>query len=822
MARKEKKNDKVPVKVNVLDYVNIDKDTIDATIKRMNDIYQQAKVKLVFDKDKDINQNVNDTGNNNGKIETEDKNTNEKLDDGEDIGIPGVPGTAKNGQLDSEAYELYGKGKKELEKHFNEKGKGIKIDIANLIYGNEDYGGLSFHSGDKNATPQPFIILRNSGTTARRGETLAHEVSHVLTVKDHSDDPNNLMFPNAEYTKDGVTKNRGTTLTPDQIKEIRKGAEKIGKTKKPGSVILVDTKHGSWTDDFRDVSQNHIDLFVGSLFAGGSMSDLEIEIGLGGMHPSGTSISSRFEMFFNTDNNVNTGLTLGSFDGIDKILQITLQGEYPFSFPHGSVSTNLYNVASGTLEPLNPGLVARVYGILDIIRQGPSKTFGFFDSIHQSLPLSLLEPLSDVVPIGLKATDFGTGEYDEASFQFDFNPPPGASIEMEPLNVNPGQMVTVRGMRFPPLNMVKLLIDNTEIIQTTTLEDGTFLTSFDVPNLRAGWYFVTAMSGNAFDFSILTVIQDVDLVVYSLTAPQFFACPSETITITDTTTNNGSGETRASKTIFYYSTDSVLDTSDTYVGERNVPALGPGESNAGTTSVTIASTAAQFTHYILAKGDAPNDIVETNEGNNARFTTIGASRLTLLSPNGDEVIPSDSTYNIRWCIRSGPVRFDLQYSMNNGTTWKPIANKVTGTSYNWQVPIPSNNKRKCLVKVIGYNASDMKVGEDTSDSTFTIEVVKVTSPDGGEILKSGETHIITWRTNATTDPVNRVYLSYTDNGGVTWRSITTLNSNIGSYPWSVPYVGTKKKKCKVEVILRDASGKIVGSNKSDSNFRIIP
>ena len=63
------------------------------------------------------------------------------------------------------------------------------------------------------------------------------------------------------------------------------------------------------------------------------------------------------------------------------------------------------------------------------------------------------------------------------------------------------------------------------------------------------------------------------------------------------------------------------------------------------------------------------------------------------------------------------------------------------------------NKGSCLVKVIGYDASDVKVGEDTSDGTFTIEVIRLISPDGGETLTSDTTHTITWTTNNTKNPV---------------------------------------------------------------------
>ena len=173
--------------------------------------------------------------------------------------------------------------------------------------------------------------------------------------------------------------------------------------------------------------------------------------------------------------------------------------------------------------------------------------------------------------------------------------------------------------------------------------------------------------------------------------------------------------------------------------------------------------------------------------------------LKMIYPNGSEIVPSGSICTIKWSALY-VTKFDLFYSLNNGTTWKSIANNVTGTSYDWIVPIPRNNNKKCLVKVIGY-ALGMKLGEDNTDSIFTIEVAKVTSPDGGEILTSGSTHSIRWQTNGTRRPVAFVEISYTKNGGTTWKVINFTPFNPGNYDWKDPSVTNTKTRCKRRVRL---------------------
>jgi len=134
---------------------------------------------------------------------------------------------------------------------------------------------------------------------------------------------------------------------------------------------------------------------------------------------------------------------------------------------------------------------------------------------------------------------------------------------------------------------------------------------------------------------------------------------------------------------------------------------------------------------------------------------------------------------------------------------------------------PRNNKR-CLMKVIGYDAHEGKVGADGSDTPFTISVVTVMRPNGGETLTSGSTYRIEWEPYGTKKPVARVKLLYTKNGGRTWNRIQALEGDPGFWDWTVPDVPKTKTKCKVKVVLKDANGKTVGSDTSDSDFIIEP
>ncbi len=196
--------------------------------------------------------------------------------------------------------------------------------------------------------------------------------------------------------------------------------------------------------------------------------------------------------------------------------------------------------------------------------------------------------------------------------------------------------------------------------------------------------------------------------------------------------------------------------------------------------------------------------------------------IKVLVPNGGDVLPSGGTYAICWEAPSNAVKFDLRYSTNNGTSWNLIKS-VTGLSCtHWEVPVVPVNKKKCRAEVIGYDSNGVLVGGDMSDKPFTIEVVGVISPNGGETLKSGATSTVRWITHKTIRPVAKTVLKYTINGGTTCKTIKTLTGNPESYNWTIPSVPSTKSKCKVKVILKDASGVNVGTDVSDKVFTIQP
>ena len=206
--------------------------------------------------------------------------------------------------------------------------------------------------------------------------------------------------------------------------------------------------------------------------------------------------------------------------------------------------------------------------------------------------------------------------------------------------------------------------------------------------------------------------------------------------------------------------------------------------------------------------------------------STNAGFVSLLTPGAGEVLESGDSYDITWEASEDAARFSLMHSIDNGVTWSPVngAEDLTETSFGWIVPPQPGNKKKCLVKLTGYNNAGIKVEEDISEP-FTIEVVRLISPNGGggQALTSGISYPIEWMVNKTVRPVARVQLLYTTDGGKKWNPAgPLLAGGATTHDWLVPLVKRPKTQCKVKVVLMDKDGKKVGNDISDSFFTINP
>jgi subtilase family serine protease len=143
-----------------------------------------------------------------------------------------------------------------------------------------------------------------------------------------------------------------------------------------------------------------------------------------------------------------------------------------------------------------------------------------------------------------------------------------------------------------------------------------------------------------------------DLIVPAFTAPTKSGA-GQTITVSETTVNQGGGLAVATATKFYLSNNAAYDVGDTLLGGRATPDLSPGASSTMSTALLIPATTAAGSYYIVARADGDTAVTETQEGNNttARSVQVGADLVvsTVGAPPkgaaGASIVVTETTLN---------------------------------------------------------------------------------------------------------------------------------------------------------------------------------
>ena len=213
-------------------------------------------------------------------------------------------------------------GGKELKKTPNE--KGLKINFVKKASAG-DSRGIAVHRN-------PTIIVREStvaeGGAADTGQTIAHELSHVLTVTAHSGGADDIM------QEDG----KGTKFTPAQIAEMRKFNNKysVGKCstqwKKAYPAEKDKQQYGVSPDSLGDQGGASAVFDIDRVVltglhstdqTGWDTANVHVQFALAGILATEPAFTGRYVLGFDTDANAGTG----DASGFERLAQVDVIGD---------------------------------------------------------------------------------------------------------------------------------------------------------------------------------------------------------------------------------------------------------------------------------------------------------------------------------------------------------------------------------------------------------------------------------------------------------------------------------------------------------------
>lgn len=379
-------------------------------------------------------------------------------------------------------------------------GKGIKITLGdNPQSGNVDNPGISIHENR-------CAICRNRATSQLSGETIAHEIGHILTLSaghqitstqvadagGHSPDTQNFMNPSDTRA--------GTNITTQQAEEMRKKAKELGRTvTQPATSLPATTQaHGAGgkQDERRDAFNlvpaaglNYMQAY--HLGGGTNMSLLfTLENALDPFQPA----QWRYLWLFDTDNNPLTGITMMGVQGVERgiLIQVSIPGNGSFFSSvqfQGYTGGGTFTLPPATIvnEPEFDLTNAPLPGETSFRLTAPFTNFGTMSALSKMHLLSIDPILNQVVDV--ISSDFLSN--------FEAEKP---VVMVNPPLADPNQIVTFSGTGFTPLATALAYLDNTVlfpplVVGPTGGVNGSLIVPPSTPPPVGNFYFLTVIDG---------------------------------------------------------------------------------------------------------------------------------------------------------------------------------------------------------------------------------------------------------------------------------------------------------------------------------------
>ncbi|MEW6737356.1 MAG: NF038122 family metalloprotease [Acidobacteriota bacterium] len=233
----------------------------------------------------------------------------------------------------------------------------------------------------------------------------------------------------------------------------------------------------------------------------------------------------------------------------------------------------------------------------------------------------------------------------------------------------------------------------------------------------------------------------------------------------------------------------------------------------------------------LKIGISNNDLVALDAfGHKTARSDAGPPKVTVIAPNGGEVINTNSQFTITWNASDdiGIVRQDITLSVNGGTNFPiTITSGLAGNarSFVWTVPDMETSQAQIRINAVDGAGNQ---GFATSSNNFSIvkavadttpPTVQVTSPNGGEAITTGGQFNITW-VSSDNSKVDRHDVLLSTDAGATFPVVITsgLPGNAQNFLWNVPALNTSQAR--ISVVAFDAANNR-GSDSSDNNFTVV-
>lgn len=185
----------------------------------------------------------------------------------------------------------------------------------------------------------------------------------------------------------------------------------------------------------------------------------------------------------------------------------------------------------------------------------------------------------------------------------------------------------------------------------------------------------TNENNNVLAQKITVTSAQVDFTITNFTTSASTVNVGGSINLSCNLNNKGTSNSNTAKLAYYLSANSTYESSDILLNSRNLGNLSANSSLSDYTSVTIQSSVASGSYYVLAVADYDNSQVETNELNNVSYVQItiikplpdlsSSATTTVSKANSGETITLNSNAQNLGDISVSEVKMSFFLSMNS-------------------------------------------------------------------------------------------------------------------------------------------------------------
>ena len=194
------------------------------------------------------------------------------------------------------------------------------------------------------------------------------------------------------------------------------------------------------------------------------------------------------------------------------------------------------------------------------------------------------------------------------------------------------------------------------------------------------------------------------------------------------------------------------------------------------------------------------------------FRIINAPVLSLVSPNGGELLDNDSTYSITLTYTGELPEYpflSFDFSADNGKTWSNagLFNYLENqNTYPWRTPVAVSDS--CLIRISDYNFPFIS---DVSQSVFSIKEIPTLDICMVSVEPGSNKNLIVWNSVQNDLIAEYVVLKETNEAGIYQEVGSVLKDSVTSFidPLSNP----REKATRYKLSFRDSNGILYGAGK---------